>query len=718
MITVHLLAPAAERDVVDAGATGRRAGPLAGPLAVAAAVVAAATAVAVHLLAAWTPHGPVWTDDVIGVLATARLLAGVGEPFELAHMSYYPGWAIVLVPLWWLLDDPATVYRAAVLVSAMCGIVLMVPLAWLARRMGLTTPLAVVAAAVVTAAPGRTVMSSYAVTENFLTLMIAVTAVVAVRYGSWPALSRAILFGACAGAVFVVHGRAVGVLGMACVWFAADVLRGRARTALPGLAAALLVAGSGFALHLWVSGQIYDSAVGRESNALSAFAVLRPWTVAMSAAGQSWYPAAAWLSLPFLGLWYVVHRCRREGIRGAGIGWWGLGVFVASVVITVPPIAKAFNRGSGRVDIAAYGRYLEPVVTVLALVGLAYLVRGASRRSVWVVAALTAGIGAFFLLWAVPQINRGGWWGPINMAGLMGRPWPPQLDPGPAPWPVFTLTAVVATVAYVVLRRHAWLLLVPLLGYFALSSTLAQTRYLGELNVGLGEAPDLVEVVEGMDPQTLSYDTFGADWVGQNSFQFWLADRDVEVFNSSIERAPTDLVIARRHWVAGDRQGAVQLAGSRRDESLWVMPGDLAERLDAQGTLDPVPPGRPLPDYSYDLELDPARPLDVGDDTAELDLEVTNLGDTVWPALGTIEGAAGTVRLLLEWPTADGVEQHLVELPHSVVPGDDADVEAVVDVPDDVVATGPLRVLLVHEGVGLFEGDAGEPLAVPLTGVG
>lgn len=689
-------------------------------LATVSAVLAALGVAAVHLYAASRAHGPVWTDDEIGILANARIIAGVGDPYELGHLSYYPGWSIVLAPLWWVLQEPEQVYRAGVLLSALCGIALVAPLTALALRLGLSTAGAVVVASVVAIAPGRAVMSTYVLTENALTLLLALVALAAVRYAEQRTVGRAVLLGTLAGATFVTHGRMVAVLGMTVVWLLVEIVR-RRRSAIAGLAAAVVVALAGFRLHLWVSEQLYGSAGSREAAAISTLDGIVSVAGLRSLVGQLWYAGAAWLALPALGLVVVGTLCVREArVLRPDIGWWALGSVVGSTVISVPSVSAAIARGSDRLDIIAYGRYLEPVLVPLALLGLAWFVARARLRALAVVAGCTAAVALVFQLWIVATAPVGGWWAMINIAGLLGRSWPVQGDPGPAPWLVFSATAVAAVGLYLAAarwRRARWLVVAVLGAYLAVSSASALVRVVHPENAKLGAEPDLVAVVRDLGPREVSYDTDGADWVGQNMFQFWLTGIAVHPFDSDDRRPPTDLVISRADWPRGEREGARRVAGSQRDEALWVMPGELADEYANRGLLEPLDPAEPIDDLGAAIELaEPdAEPVELGDDTV-VRLEVTNEGDGVWAALGTTETSTGIVRIVLWWSTVEGPVAQLVELPHSLVPGATAEVDAVLAPPAGVLPDAPVDVTLVQDGVQEFTAP-GEPLLeIQVTG--
>lgn len=681
-----------------------------------AAVLAVAVAVAFHLYAALKPHGVVWTDDEIGILANARLIAGVGEPYELANLSYYPGWSIVLAPIWWFTQDPAVVYRIAVFLSALCGMAVIAPFAGFARRLGVSRPVAVIVAAVVAVAPSRTTMSGYALTENALTLVIAITCWLSVRYARSRTVPAAALLGASAAAAFVVHGRMIPLFGAVLLWFVAELFAGRRRAGIVGAATSLGIGLLGFALHMWVSAILYGDSGARESTALASFLAIDPRSFAAALVSQTWYVTTAWLGLPLIGLWWLARESLTE-LRAKAVGW-ATTLLVAVLglgFISVTTIATHIARASGRLDFYVYGRYVEPLVVVLALIGLVCLVRGVRRAPLVGVAGVTVAVVLLMHLWCIPTIPPAGWWAPINIPGLLVRMWPGMGEMWTPPWVKFSVTAVIVVLGYFVVRGRPVLVIVPLLGYFALGSASAYGRTLNEFNDDNGATPDLVHVIEQIDPDTLSYDVSGADWIGQNTFQFWLTGRDVVVFDSGDTDPPTDLVIARRDWWRGEAAGAERVAGSHRDETLWVMPGALQRELEAEGALESTDPTSPLDDdlslvWSKGEPPEPPRRLDGA--RVRFALTVTNLGDAPWSSYGTTEGGLGTVRLMVWWPTADGPLPNALDLPYTLLPGHSAEIDRWLDVPPGTQAGSPVEIGVIQEGVQ--ELDPGARLIMPL----
>lgn len=654
--------------------------------------------------------GLVWTDDEMGPLATSRLLAGVGEPLALAHMSYYPLWAVVLVPIWWLTSDPAEAYRLAVTLSALCATLLVLPLAALARRLRLSTTGAVLAG-VVAVAPGRTVYSGFALIENFLMLVVATALLLGVRYAERRTVGRAVWFGLGAAAMFVAHGRMVGVVGVTVAWFALDawLSRGeRRRAAVVGGVVTVGAALAGYLFHHALAAQLYADASGRESEGLNRILSGELAQALMSALGQVWYAGAAWLGLPVLGAWVVWRLCRREWReRSVGMGAWLAAAALVTYAISVLTWSAPLDREASRLDIISYGRYIEPFLVLLATAGLALLARRRTppRSALWLAVGVVVGSWVLFSVLVLPGRDPHGWWAPINVPALLGWVWNGDERPQ---WYLATLWSSVAVVVYLLVRR--WLVarrvVVAVVGVlFAIGSVLAQTQYLREWSQSTGRPPGLVGVVEQLDVDAVAYDVAGTDWTGQNLFQFWLLeDHRVDVFDSSLGQAPADdLVISRREWPAAASLGATLVATSERNEALWVLPGALHDELAAEGRLLADPSARvegfaataERTDASAEAPLPPAG--------GSVDLRVTNTGATPWPRAE--QENEHPVRILLRWPRAGGgVSEQAIGLRTTVLPGTSVWVRVVLAAPPD--PAGPAQVVVVQEGYG----DLGAPL--------
>ena len=106
---------------------------------------------------------------------------------------------------------------------------------------------------------------------------------------------------------------------------------------------------------------------------------------------------------------------------------------------------------------------------------------------------------------------------------------------------------------------------------------------------------DIAAVLRDHPEASLSFDRIGlsdtlggVDTVSRNAYQFWLAPREVPVFDSESAQPRTDLVISRKEWKDAPELGARLVAEDTGmfDNALWVLPGQLQDELEAEGLLD------------------------------------------------------------------------------------------------------------------------------------
>jgi hypothetical protein len=174
----------------------------------------------------------------------------------------------------------------------------------------------------------------------------------------------------------------------------------------------------------------------------------------------------------------------------------------------------------------------------------------------------------------------------MNMSGVLLRLWPKSGDMGPAPWLAVALTSIGFVICFLVLRRWPVFSVLAVALYFAVGSVSADVRTVNPFNAGFNVKPELVTIADQIDSgHSLSFDSDHADDVAQNLYQYWFADRHVAVFDSVNELPATELVIARTTWEKGAAVGALRVSGSKRGDTLWVMPGALQRHLIQDGRV-------------------------------------------------------------------------------------------------------------------------------------
>ncbi|WBU37773.1 hypothetical protein [Homoserinibacter sp. YIM 151385] len=574
----------------------------------AAAAVAVVVATAANIWVAWGSTIPVFYTDEVGYVANAQLLSGIGAPRDFSASSYYLGWSVLLVPFWWILQDPEHVYRAAVAGSVACGVLVIWPLAALGRRLGMAMPWAIVAAAAVSVAPGHLVMSNFGLAENFITLLVATAAILAVRFAESPSAIRAALLAATGAYLVVTHARTAPVVLVTVLWIVV-VARRRWRVSLAGVAAAAAVAVPGFLAYNALVPQMYSAASNREERGLTRLLQLDPLGALTAFVGQSWYVFAAWYAVGLLGLVVVVALAIGEwrGRRGPRIGpaTWGLAAFAGVLAFSVIWVATPIARDDPRFDLYAYGRYLDVALAVLAMVGIAAAVRSARRATALAFGAAALGITALFLLVVRPQVPREGWWGPNSVPGLIQWSWPNIHGASEPPWIVASLAGLAAVLlialSWLLLpaRRRAAVVASGMLLVMLASGIAAEVRTIrpsfDPWYTSFTLRHDVERTLEAHPDASLSFDRRnlsdtlgGVDTVSRNAYQFFLSPRALPVFDSDDEAPESELVISRGDWPLGEELGARVVARDTGmfDNTLWVMPGDLQDELEAAGELE------------------------------------------------------------------------------------------------------------------------------------
>ncbi|SEN77165.1 hypothetical protein [Nonomuraea pusilla] len=400
--------------------------------------------------------GPVANPDETGYLVAARWLAG-GVGGDLSGSTFYQGgYALLLVPVFWVTDDPVTAYRLVVVIGSAVAAGAFLPAYLLLRRLEVGRRFAAVAAFTATLSPSLLLFSGLALADAVLPTLVLGWLVAVhdlVRTGSVRAGAAA---GALAGYAMAVHLRGtvlLTVLLAVCLLTAARLLLTRRRTparatpaptptpatptpapatpvpatpapvpaptpapATPatwrgaGVAAgaAVLVAGAGMLLNRALSAGLYPDGPRDLSGLLvSRLTTLdgQAWAVS-GALGQLWYLIAGTWGLAGVGLAGAVTLvARRSGppahrVAAAALLALTLGVAYAS---------SAALPDEHRVGNYAYGRYLACVATAWVLAGLLVLVR--ARRGAVVAhavagAALMAAAGGLAAWYAGDRLHR------------------------------------------------------------------------------------------------------------------------------------------------------------------------------------------------------------------------------------------------------------------------------------------------------------------------
>jgi hypothetical protein len=540
---------------------------------------------------------PLYWQDEAGYLGNALVISGVDDPMQLSGRPYYIGWSLLIAPLWLIFGSGQEVYLGAIVLSTVCGVAVAVPLAFIARRLGLRTPVAIIVACVCSLAPQRALYANFAVAESLLALLVCFAVLAAMRWAQSPTVVNAIPFALASSGAFITHGRAIPLVIVTGLWFIVG-LRRTPRASIVGLAVLGAVSAIGFMLYRSVVSELYPSASSREDSGIER--LLDPNVIAtvLSGIGQVWYVTFAWCGLSVVGAIVVVRALRSEVRRRQfGPALWGVLVFAGVALISFTFIADAIARQSGRVDVFSYGRYLDPFVAPLGLIGLTLIVRGLLRRVALITIGITAAIGAVWFIVVWPAMPKTGVqnWNPLNVTGTLQFAWPGTTWLPAAPWLYMSAFVLAALVVVLLLRRRPTVLIAILTLYFVASTVVGEFRIIRPFFSGWNASYQLDDTIVN-DPllhgQTVSLDLDGlheaGDGVSKNAYQILLAPSSRVVFFNSRDSAPTtDLVISRKSWPVGELLGAKKIADDPGvfSNALWVMPGALQDSLEASGQL-------------------------------------------------------------------------------------------------------------------------------------
>jgi hypothetical protein len=348
------------------------------------------TLIAAHLALGARMRAPIIHPDELGYIDNARYLARGGLKPE---TQYYPGFSLLLVPVWWVTQRALDVWRTALVINTVLAAAAAV-VTWLlgprlvpelggARRLLVT--------GVVALYPPFLLYSNLALAECLFVALFGVVVLLAARAfangspGWWAAL------GLSAGALSMVHPRgfavvvAVVLLGAVLLW--RHPLRVRAALHLA----------AGVTLSLAVTRILVTATRGPTLNGFAAYQpddiVSKSLSLHGAASlgwellGQMFYLAVATVGLVPLGL-FVCLRSLRAVLAGDRRPSILAQAFVGLSFVGVWALSSLFMNLGDRADKLIYGRYNEGVILPLLVVALGSIVgspaaSGVRQRARW-----------------------------------------------------------------------------------------------------------------------------------------------------------------------------------------------------------------------------------------------------------------------------------------------------------------------------------------------
>ncbi|TDT33365.1 hypothetical protein [Naumannella halotolerans] len=571
-------------------------------------------ALLVNLIVAWSAEAPSFPFDEISQLQMSRMLAGLDTP-AMRGAGYYPGWSVLLTPLWWITDDPGFVYRASIFIGVGVAMLTIWPLSRLVAMLGLGTAQAVTVAAIVMTMPSRALQSDYAMSEKLLFLLVVCTFLISWRLWLRPRWQTAVLLSLTVAAVLFTHARMLPLVGAAVIWMLLFVRRNW-KIALVGLLTLVPLA---YLAQLGGS-ELNEELIGsftQGEGALQELRDSRPSLFVRVALGQAWIQVVGSLGLilvGFVGLAVMLWKELRRFTVGPG-GWLIAGT-VATWLVSLMSWAKddsLFSPYWPRLDAWIYGRYVDPVTAVVVAVGLAMVVRGLTNAGpilASLIAALTLFVPVYF--WLAPQAYTWGYVTPAHIPGAMPWYWAlpterfpegswilPTLTNENRFWLIPMLCTLLVLVVIMVFRRWTKAMAVGLSVTFAAASLVANqaSDHFQQVEGDPGQVVAAVDEIEAeYGPVSIGYDRgcpregfYGG--VGQMVNSYWVLPTvvtEVDREQQTVAEMDVDLVLSCDDgWPEGRAEGALRYKDATdRYSVIWVLPGAVQDGLLAEGRVD------------------------------------------------------------------------------------------------------------------------------------
>jgi hypothetical protein len=328
------------------------------------------------------------------------LAGGPGADFS-GSTLYQGGYTLLITPVFWLIHNPVTVYRAVLLINAAVGAAIM-PLGYLAcRRLGLGRPAAYGTATIAALLPAGIIYSQYAMTDAIFPVL-ALAWLLAVHGWLTAASTRgryaaAIGSALLAGYAYMVHSRGLVIVA---VYAVAGLLAAVRRLVPRGSAVAagavlLAAAGTGWVLDRYLAAAIYPEGTRSLSGEVKIrlHSVHGAIGVTEMAVGQLWRLVLDSWGIAGIGL----------AAAAAAIVWRGLRAdlrIMAAIAVAVTFITAFTTPAALPPDQSqtwASGRYLDGMIIAFFLVGVVVLTRASIRFILGCAACVTG----FTLLAAV-----------------------------------------------------------------------------------------------------------------------------------------------------------------------------------------------------------------------------------------------------------------------------------------------------------------------------
>lgn len=331
--------------------------------------------------------GPFVYADEMGYWSHAANMAGL--QWSIDGTSWYSyGYSLFLVPLFWISHNMYFVYKLALLLNAIAGVISFIICYDISKRLSHNINHIVLAAisVLVIMYPSFLAQSYIAWSETILYLFIWILFWLMIRFEENQNIVSSFLIGFTLGFIYLIHNRTIGVLIAYCmiglVWSFMKRIDWRYYTISIVVMVTILI-GSGWFKKLIAVKYVknFEDAVISGNGMASIFEKLQTFTpieaietLFLSVSGQVWYLLAATGLLIFWGIVMCVSQIKNRkqsffhgfvllalaGTMGISGIWW-------------MNLSNISTQETVRVDGLFYGRYNECVLGIFLLLGLLYL---------------------------------------------------------------------------------------------------------------------------------------------------------------------------------------------------------------------------------------------------------------------------------------------------------------------------------------------------------
>ena len=539
--------------------------------------------VTIHVACGWPFQQPRIFADELGYLGHARYLSGAGLfPNMGATIYYHFGYALFLLPAFWLFEDPYQTYRAVVVTNGFLISLLYFPLRFVLHgAIGVPRNLASAIAFVTCLYPAFLLQSNYAWAENALIPGYAALVAAFWMLLRRPAYAAAISLGTAGVFLYAVHPRALILVPLVAL-------------VLVGLAALRTLRwGPAMAGVLWIglaflaADQANDHlrAVGWKPGH-GAFSVRQfivrvftePHQALVAAAGQLLYLTQSTYGTCLLGPVYVCVVMWAQGFRELASRFDRRMLLLAFVLITsgglLAASALVVSGGGTRADHIIYGRYNEGFLGLHVAFGLALLSTmppGTTRTR-----AISSVIVGFAVLTGIVLATRADLLSRAFVgANIFGIYPAVRLLGGIRLLTLSTVSAIIFLGLTWVFRRSTRAGLAAVSCCFLTVAAYDYEVYCRPPKGGQPE-PDVLRT-RIRDARYVS-----VDWASEHRvlrmyfrYQYLLPHTRLDAFNSANgDRPRATTVISDRYWPdAESLRARLAVAAPRTDFGLWFLPG-------------------------------------------------------------------------------------------------------------------------------------------------